>query len=126
MDGDDICHPRRLELQASYLESHPDTGLVACNFRHFPRTGLKQGMFDYESWQNGLTGHSLIIRDLYVESPFVHPSIMTRRSIMVHRSAPYRTNSQPHCKTSSRLNFPCGGLSGAAALRAWVRAGRLA
>ncbi len=82
LDGDDICHPRRLELQAAYLEAHPDAGLVACNFRHFPRTGLKQGMVDYESWQNSLTGHPAIIRDLFVESPFVHPSIMTRRTIM--------------------------------------------
>lgn len=82
LDGDDICHPRRLELQAAWLETHPDTGLVACNFRHFPRTGLKQGMIDYESWQNSLTEHSLIIRDLFVESPFVHPSIMTRRTII--------------------------------------------
>ncbi|HXE96603.1 MAG TPA: glycosyltransferase [Dongiaceae bacterium] len=82
LDGDDICHPRRLELQAAYLEAHPAIGLVACNFRHFPRTGLKQGMIDYESWQNSLTRHPAIIRDLFVESPFVHPSIMTRRIIM--------------------------------------------
>jgi len=82
MDGDDICHPRRLELQADHLKEHPDTGLVACNFRHFPRTALKQGMIDYESWQNSLTHHSLVIRDLFVESPVVHPSIMTRRGIL--------------------------------------------
>ncbi|MDD2899392.1 MAG: glycosyltransferase [Desulfuromonadaceae bacterium] len=82
LDGDDICHPRRLELQSDYLEGHPDIGLVASNFRHFPRTGLKQGMLDYEVWQNGLTSHHLTIRDLFVESPFVHPSIMTRRSIL--------------------------------------------
>lgn len=82
MDGDDICHPRRLELQAAYLNTHPDNGLVACNFRHFPRTGLKQGMIDYELWQNSLAEHSLIIRDLFVESPFVHPGIMTRRTIL--------------------------------------------
>lgn len=82
LDGDDICHPRRMEQQAAYLEKHPATGLVACNFRHFPRTGLKQGMVDYELWQNGLSDHSLVIRDLFVESPFVHPSIMTRRTIM--------------------------------------------
>jgi glycosyltransferase involved in cell wall biosynthesis len=82
LDGDDICHPRRLELQATWLETHPDTGLVAGNFRHFPRTGLKQGMIDYESWQNSLTDHSLIIQDMFVESPFAHPSIMTRRTIM--------------------------------------------
>ena len=52
LDGDDICHPRRLEQQAAYLGAHPDIGLVASNFRHFPRTGLKQGMIDYEFWQN--------------------------------------------------------------------------
>jgi glycosyltransferase involved in cell wall biosynthesis len=82
MDGDDICHPRRLELQTGYLDRHHGTGLAASNFRHFSRTGLKQGMIDYETWQNGLAGHALIIRDLFVESPFVHPSIMMRRSIL--------------------------------------------
>lgn len=82
LDGDDICHPRRLERQAAYLNASPDTGLVACNFRHFPRSDIKQGMIDYESWQNALTGHPLIIRDLFVESPFVHPSIMVRRAVL--------------------------------------------
>lgn len=82
MDGDDISHPRRLELQSNYLESHPDTGLAACSFRHFPRTFLKQGMLDYETWQNALLDHDLIMRDLFVESPFVHPGIMTRTAIM--------------------------------------------
>ena len=94
LDGDDICHPRRLELQADYLDAHPDTGLLASDFRHFPRTGLKQGMIDYESWQNGLTDHSLIIRDLFVESPFVHPSIMTRRTIL-EKLAGYQDNGWP-------------------------------
>lgn len=83
LDGDDICHPRRLELQAEYLNTHPETGLVASNFSHFPRSGLKQGMIEYENWQNGLTEHSLIMRDLYVESPFVHPSVMMRRSLLL-------------------------------------------
>jgi len=82
MDGDDICHPRRLELQAAYLDAHPDTGLVACNFRHFPRNSLKQGMIAYETWQNTLDEHELVKRDLFVESPFVHPSIMTRQDIL--------------------------------------------
>lgn len=94
LDGDDICHPRRLELQASWLETHPGTGLVACDFRHFPRTRLKQGMIDYELWQNGLTEQSLIIRDLFVESPFVHPSIMTRRPIM-EKLGGYQDNGWP-------------------------------
>lgn len=94
LDGDDICHPRRLELQAAYLDTHPDTGLVACNFRHFPRTGLKQGMIDYELWQNSLAEHPLIIRDLFVESPFVHPGIMMRRTILEDLEG-YQDNSWP-------------------------------
>lgn len=80
MDGDDISHPRRLAEQTAYLETHPDIGLVACSFRHFPRTSLKEGMLVYEAWQNELRDHDLIIRDLFVESPFVHPGIMARRA----------------------------------------------
>lgn len=82
MDGDDICHPRRLEHQVAYLDSNPDVGLVACNFRHFPRPHLKQGMLAYESWQNSLGSHDLILRDRFIESPFVHPSIVTRRTVI--------------------------------------------
>jgi hypothetical protein len=82
MDGDDISHPRRLELQASYLECNPDVGLVACNFRHFPRAGLKQGMRIYEAWQNGITSHEIVLRERFVESPFVHPSIMVKRALL--------------------------------------------
>lgn len=82
MDGDDICHPRRLELQADHLDANPAVGLVACGFRHFPRHHLKQGMIAYETWQNALEDHHLIMRDLFVESPFVHPSIMTHRAIL--------------------------------------------
>jgi len=94
LDGDDICHPRRLELQAAHLGAHPETGLVACGFRHFPRTGIKQGMIEYESWQNSLTEHALILRDLFVESPFVHPGIMTRRTILEELGG-YQNNSWP-------------------------------
>jgi len=94
LDGDDICHPRRLELQASFLDAQPEIGLVATAFRHFPRTGLKQGMIDYESWQNGLTDHALVMRDLLVESPFVHPSIMTRRNILADLGG-YQDNGWP-------------------------------
>lgn len=82
MDGDDISHPGRLSAQAGFMDKHPDTGLVACSFRHFPRTSLKQGMLDYETWQNSLQSNDMILRDIFVESPFVHPGIMTRTAII--------------------------------------------
>jgi glycosyltransferase involved in cell wall biosynthesis len=82
MDGDDICHPRRLEYQVAYLDDNSDLGLVACNFRHFPRMLLKQGMLVYEKWQNSLVHETLILRDRFVESPFIHPSIMIRTTVL--------------------------------------------
>ena len=82
MDGDDVSHPRRLELQAAFLANNPEVGLVACRFRHFPRRHLRVGMLAYEAWQNSLLSHELILRDLYVESPFVHPSVMFRNDVV--------------------------------------------
>ena len=82
MDGDDICHPRRLELQAARMTAEPEVGLVACTFRHFPRHRVGKGMLAYEAWQNSLHTHEAIIRDLFVESPVVHPSVMFRKELV--------------------------------------------
>jgi hypothetical protein len=82
MDADDISHPHRLERQAEFLEKTPGVGLVACGFRHFPRQHLRVGMLAYETWQNELVTHDLILRDLFVESPFVHPSVMFRKNLV--------------------------------------------
>lgn len=94
MDGDDISHPRRLELQADQLDAEQDVGLMACAFRHFPRAALKQGMLAYEAWQNGLHNHETVMRDLFVESPFVHPSVMMRRDLLI-RLGGYRDCGWP-------------------------------
>jgi glycosyltransferase involved in cell wall biosynthesis len=83
MDGDDISHPRRLEIQADFLADNPTVGLVACSFRHFPRHHLRSGMLAYEEWQNGLASHDAILRDLFVESPFVHPSVMFHKDAVL-------------------------------------------
>ena len=82
MDGDDISHPRRLELQVACLESNPAVGLVTSAFRHFPRSRLRIGMLAYETWQNSLDSHEAIMRDRFVESPFVHPSVMFRKELV--------------------------------------------
>ena len=89
MDADDISHPCRLQRQFDFLAANPDVGLVACGFRHFPRQNLRVGMRAYETWQNGLVSHDLILRDLFVESPFVHPSVMFRKKL-VERVGGYR------------------------------------
>lgn len=79
MDGDDVSHPERLARQLQIFSKNPETGLVASTFRHFPRNGLKVGMLAYEEWQNSLVSHELVMRDIYVESPFVHPGVMFKK-----------------------------------------------
>jgi glycosyltransferase involved in cell wall biosynthesis len=79
MDGDDVCHPQRLQRQKDFMGQHPEVGLLACNFRHFPRRHLRVGMLAYEEWQNSLCSQEEIMRDRFVESPFVHPTVMFRR-----------------------------------------------
>jgi len=82
MDGDDICHPRRLERQLAAFSADPDLDLVSCRVRQFPRPTLTQGMRHYETWQNSRLDHAEILRDLWVESPFAHPSVVYRRDLV--------------------------------------------
>jgi glycosyltransferase involved in cell wall biosynthesis len=82
MDADDIAHPERLAEQVRFLAEYPEVGLVATSFCHFPRQHVGMGMQGYERWQNQLLSHDAIMADLFVESPFVHPSTMMRREIL--------------------------------------------
>lgn len=83
MDGDDISHPQRLALQVAHLDKHPGVDLLASAVRHFPRPLVTDGMRAYESWQNGLLNHAQIEDDLFVESPFAHPSVAFRRAVVL-------------------------------------------
>ncbi len=82
-DADDIAHPRRLEKQVARLQQAPHLDLVACCVRHIPRPQLRSGMLAYETWQNGLLTPSDISRNIYVESPFAHPSVVYRKQLVM-------------------------------------------
>jgi len=83
MDADDICHPRRLELQTALLAAHPEVGVVSCLVRHYPRAALGEGAVRYEAWLNGLRSHEQMARERFVESPLAHPSATVRRDMLV-------------------------------------------
>ena len=79
MDADDVCHPERLERQALRLEADPATDVLGCRVRLCGATERgNRGMRSYVDWLNGLLQHEQIVRDLYVESPLAHPSVMMR------------------------------------------------
>lgn len=80
MDADDISHPARLERQVDFLHHHPDIALVASRVRHFPRRRITAGMAAYEAWQNRHLDPDSIARDIWVESPFAHPSVCFRKA----------------------------------------------
>jgi glycosyltransferase involved in cell wall biosynthesis len=76
MDADDLAHPERLALQARRLEEDPETAVLGCRVALLPGPGTGRGLVAYLEWQNGLLEHQAIVRDLLVESPLVHPSVM--------------------------------------------------
>ena len=47
-----------------------------------PREALKDGYLRYESWLNATRTHEAIRRNLFVESPIPHPSVMLRRDAL--------------------------------------------
>jgi glycosyltransferase involved in cell wall biosynthesis len=82
MDADDVCHPERLARQVAHLAAHPETDIVGCRVHLLDEVEGNRGMRAYVRWLNGLLDHDAIVRDLWVESPLAHPSVMARRSVL--------------------------------------------
>ena len=82
MDADDVSHPRRLELQAAVLASHPEVGVISCLVNHFPSHRVATGFRIYEAWLNSMTTHGAMAQERFVESPIAHPSVMVRRELL--------------------------------------------
>jgi glycosyltransferase involved in cell wall biosynthesis len=82
MDADDRCHPDRFQAQVDFLQEHDDIALVSCLVEGFPKESVREGFRIYIDWLNRLSTPEEIAKELYIESPLVHPSIMARsRSI---------------------------------------------
>lgn len=80
MDADDVALPHRFEAQERALRDRPDLAVLGSHVQVFPRDRLTGGMRRYERWLTSLTSPEEIRRDLFIESPLCHPSIMARRA----------------------------------------------
>jgi cellulose synthase/poly-beta-1,6-N-acetylglucosamine synthase-like glycosyltransferase len=80
MDADDLMHPDRLALQAAHMQEHPAIGLLGTRVALFPRRLVRDGYREYVRWQNSCLSPAEIANNIYVESPFAHPSVMLRRA----------------------------------------------
>jgi glycosyltransferase involved in cell wall biosynthesis len=83
MGADDVARPRRLEVQLAALE---EDGLVACGggVAYFPEP--TDGLRRYERWLNSLTTVEAARRDLFVECPIGHPTLLARADAVAYRA----------------------------------------
>jgi glycosyltransferase involved in cell wall biosynthesis len=93
MDADDVMRGDRLMAQLEHLALRPELAGVGCHVRSFPRRGLSQGRREYERWLNSLRSEDDVARDLLVECPLAHPTLLLRREIFQRFG--YRDQSWP-------------------------------
>ncbi|HOO56976.1 MAG TPA: glycosyltransferase [bacterium] len=94
MDADDISLPDRLAKQAGVLNLRPEVDLCGCRVKSFPAGSVGEGMLYYEQWLNDVVSGDEIMRDLFVESPFAHPSVLYRRDVVMEAGG-YVDNGWP-------------------------------
>ena len=79
MDADDWAYPNRLELQAGFLERHPDYGAVAGIVKHISHSDNTKGFARYVEWVNSVQSYNDILNSQFIESPIANPSAMWRK-----------------------------------------------
>ncbi len=78
MDGDDVSYPERLAKQLALLEAHPEVGVVGTLVRMVREGGIGGGFAHYARWLNGTVTAEDCAREIWVESPLAHPTVMMR------------------------------------------------
>ena len=94
MDADDRCHSLRLERQLALIEADPSLDVVSCQVQGFPAGQVRQGFQIYTQWLNGLVTHEDICRQMFIESPLPHPSVMMRVE-RLHKLGGYQEHGWP-------------------------------
>jgi glycosyltransferase involved in cell wall biosynthesis len=79
MDADDRSHPERLAQQVAYLDDHPEVTVVSCLVSGFPQPQVREGFRIYIEWLNSLISNEEMRREIFVESPLAHPSVVFRK-----------------------------------------------
>jgi len=75
MDADDVALPTRFERQLARFASG-DVHAVGCQVRYFPPAQVAGGALRYEAWLNSVITPEEHDRDMFVECPLAHPTMM--------------------------------------------------
>lgn len=82
MDGDDVALRGRLAKQVELLGTNHRLGVVGSLVEPFPAEAVAGGLRRYVAWQNSLVTAEDHARELFVESPLCHPSVLFRREAL--------------------------------------------
>jgi glycosyltransferase involved in cell wall biosynthesis len=94
MDADDESHPERLAEQAAFLRANPEIGVAGCLVDFGGDRAANAGYALYVDWLNSVVTPDDVALNRFVESPFAHPSVMFRRSL-VEECGGYRDGDFP-------------------------------
>ena len=81
MDGDDICLPRRFQLQVEHLMSHPNVSVSSGRIDEFVNT--TNNIVGSRSLP---CGHKEIVRFAKYRSPVSHPAVIFRKACLLYTS----------------------------------------
>jgi glycosyltransferase involved in cell wall biosynthesis len=81
MDADDRCPQERLAVQVRVLDADPGLQILGARVEAFGDF-VGPGMCAYVEWSNTLLDDGALRRDLLVESPLVHPSVVARTATL--------------------------------------------
>lgn len=95
MDADDVAHPLRLDAQVALLDREASLTALGSRVHLLGSPGADNaGMRAYVDWQNQLLTPEDVQRELFVESPLVHPSV-TLRTDALRALGGYRDTGGP-------------------------------
>jgi len=82
MDADDVSVPGRIARASALLAERPELGAVGTRAEAFPPELVGEGLAHYVAWQNAIVSPEDHAREIWVESPLCHPSVVMRRTAL--------------------------------------------
>ncbi|MEO5585828.1 MAG: glycosyltransferase [Flavobacteriales bacterium] len=82
MDADDISHPERFAKQVTYLEEHPEIGVLGTRTTFTTSVDKSHGMRFFTQWQNAILSPQDHYVKRFVDAPLAHPTVMFRRELV--------------------------------------------
>lgn len=90
-DGDDVCHPERIEKQLRFLVEHPELSVVGTALRVIDAKGAVCAARSYPCT------HEAILAAMPRFNPIAHPSVMFRRDAVLEDGG-YDESSERICE----------------------------